>query len=455
MIKNCTDLEKAYGRGARVVLGAIDAAIKTVEPGMLVMDAVKAGKNSLVFSDIYGKSFEIDYSDFKDVYVVGAGKAAAPMAAALSKILKGRIKGGAINIPRGARHPAAIDDSISITRASHPVPDERGVRGALKIAGVLEKEANKDDLAIILISGGGSALLPLPAEGVSLLDIQQVTKSLLASGASIYEINAVRKHLSSVKGGQLARRAKCRVVSLILSDVVGDDLAVIASGPTFPDPTTFSDALEVVMRYGIRNARVARYLENGVEGKVADTPKPGDLLFRRVKNVLIGNNQAACEGAARYLARRVPTVESLGSEFGGEAKNFGKFIARVASSRSGPFALVAGGETTVMLGNSPSGKGGRNQEAALACALNLEEDPVTKNTIVIAFVGTDGIDGNSDAAGAIVSAKSIGFVGRADAQRYLRRHDSYHALKKTKSLVFTGYTGTNVNDIAIALRLNS
>lgn len=453
MIKNHAELEKAYGKSAGIVLGAIEAAIKNVEPGTLVKNAVKAGKSSLAFSDIYGKSFEIDSDDFKDVYVVGAGKAAAPMAAALSKIFKRRIKGGAINVPRGTHHPAAaIDDNISITHASHPVPDERGVRGALKITDVLEKKASKDDLAIVLISGGGSALLPLPAEGISLLDKQQVTKSLLASGASIHEINAVRKHLSAVKGGQLARRAKCRVVSLILSDVVGDDLAVIASGPTFPDPTTYSDALGIVKRYKIRNVRVARHLENGADGKFVDTPKPGDPLFRRVKNILIGNNQAACEGAARYLAQRMPTVESLGSEFDGEARDYGKFIARVASGRGGRFALVAGGETTVRLGNSPSGKGGRNQEAALACALALQKD---SGGTIAAFVGTDGIDGNSDAAGAIVSVKSADIVGRTDALRYLRRHDSYRALKKTKSLVFTGYTGTNVNDIAIALRLNS
>lgn len=456
MIRNRTDLERAHGRGARIVLGAVEAAIKSAEPGTLVKNAVRAGKRSLVFSDIYGrKSFEISLDDFRDVYVVGAGKAAAPMAQALSSILKGRIKGGAINVPRGARFSAhAKIGRISITRASHPVPDERGVRGAAKIANVLEK-ARDNDLAIVLISGGGSALLPLPAQGISLFDKQQVTKSLLASGASIHEINAVRKHLSAAKGGQLARRAKCRVVSLILSDVVGDDLAVIASGPTFPDPTTYCDALEIIKRYRIKNAKVARHLEKGADGRIAETPKPGDPLFDRVRNVLIGNNQVACEGAARYLARHVPTVESLGSEFDGEAGHFGRFVARVASgNRTGPFALVAGGETTVRLGNtsslSPSVKGGRNQEAALACSLALMEPGV-----VVAFVGTDGIDGNSDAAGAIVSASSAGAVGRADAWRYLRRHDSYHALKKIKSLVFTGYTGTNVNDIAIALRLNS
>jgi glycerate-2-kinase len=441
LIKNRADLERVHGRGARIALGAVEAAIKSVEPGALVRRAVKTNKSSITFSDIYGRSFTI--KDFKDVYVVGAGKAAAPMAAALSKMLKGKITAGAINVPRGT-HAAAID-GVSVTYASHPVPNERGVKGAAKIARMLER-ADKDDLALILISGGGSALLPLPAEGISLLDKRQVTKDLLASGASIHEINAVRKHLSAVKGGQLVRRARCRAVSLVLSDVVGDDLAVIASGPTFPDPTTYSDALEIVKRYRVGNAKIARHLAKGAAGEIAETPKPGDPLFRRIRNVLIGNNRVACEGAARYLARHVQTVESLGSEFGGEAQDFGRFIAKVASGRPGPFALVAGGETTVKLGNA-AGRGGRNQEAALACALALKN----QKGITAAFVGTDGIDGNSDAAGAIISDKSK--IDTADARRHLRGHDSYSALKKMESLVFTGYTGTNANDIAIALRL--
>ncbi|AIC14817.1 glycerate kinase type-2 family protein [Nitrososphaera viennensis] len=450
MIKNRADLERVHGRGAGIALGAVEAAIKSVEPGTLVKRAVRAGnKGSITFSDICGRSFTV--RGFKEVYVVGAGKAAAPMAAAVSKILKGRVAGGAINVPRGARFAAAIDH-VSTTCASHPVPDECGVRGAKKIARVLEK-ADEDDLAIVLISGGGSALLPLPADGISLFDKQQATKALLASGASIHEINAVRKHLSAIKGGQLARRARCRVVSLVLSDVIGDDLAVIASGPTFPDPTTYSDALEIVKRYRIGNAKVSRYLEKGADGKIAETPKPGDPLFSRVRNILIGNNQVACESAARYLARRVSAVESLGSEFDGEAQDFGRFVAKVASGRPGPFAIVAGGETTVRLGNATAGKGGRNQEAALACALALKEP----KGMTAAFVGTDGIDGNSDAAGAIISERSAKAVAadRANARRYLRGHDSYSALKKMESLVFTGYTGTNVNDIAIALRLNS
>ncbi len=435
-----------HGRGAKTVLGAIEAAIKSVDPEKLVKRSVKVGKSSITFVDIYGKSFAIN--DIGDIYVVGAGKAAAPMATAISKILKRRIKDGAINVPRGS-HVTAIDN-ISITYASHPVPDKHGAQGTKKIVKLLEKNADKKDLVIVLISGGGSALLPLPVDGLSLSDKQGATKSLLASGASIQEINAVRKHLSAVKGGQLARRIRCRAASLILSDVVGDDPSVIASGPTFPDPTTYSDALEIAKKYKIRNPKIARHLRRGAAGELLETPKPGDPLFSRISNVMIGNNSVACESAVRYLARNVPTVKSLGSGFDGEAKNFGKLVAKAISSRAGPFAIVAGGETTVKLGSS-SGKGGRNQEAALACALAIKD----VQGIIAAFVGTDGIDGNSDAAGAIVSTESSTAADQIHAQKYLIKHDSYRALKRMGSVIFTGYTGTNVNDIAIALRLNA
>jgi glycerate 2-kinase len=445
LIKNSADLERLHGRGAKIALGAMEAAIKSVDPGMLVKRAVKVRKNSITFLDIHGRSFTI--KDFGDIYVVGAGKAAAPMAAAMSKILKRRITDGAINVPRGSR--ATAIDNISITYASHPVPDERGANGTKKIIKLLERKAGEKDLVIVLISGGGSALLPLPADGLSLSDKQNVTRSLLASGASIHEINTVRKHLSAVKGGQLARHIRCRAVSLILSDVVGDDLAVIASGPTFPDPTTYTNALEIVRKYTIRNARITRHLTSGAVGKLLETPKPGDPLFNRLWNIMIGNNSVACESAVRYLADKVPAVENLGSEFDGEAKNFGKHIAKVISSRAAPFAIVAGGETTVKLG-ATSGKGGRNQEAALACALAIKDI----EGITAAFVGSDGIDGNSDAAGAIVSTESATVADQINARHHLLGHDSYSALKRMQSLIFTGYTGTNVNDIAVALRLN-
>lgn len=438
MIKNRVALAKFHGKGASVALGALEAAVKSVDPRALVRRALKFRAGSLLATDIRGKTSR--FGSFNDVYIVGAGKAAGAMADAACAILKGRVAGGAINVPYGIE---ASNDQLSVTHASHPVPDENGVRGTEKIIAVLER-AREDDLVIVLISGGGSALMPLPAKGLSLNDKQKATSGLLASGASIHEINVVRKHLSQVKGGQLATHTRARIVALVLSDVVGDDLGIVASGPAYPDSSTFADALAVARKYGLTGA-AARHIAKGVRGLIEETPKPGDPVFGRVTNVLIGNNEVACRSAAGYLRRRGLRVENLGSGFDGEARDLGVVLARLAENRARkPFALVAGGETTVKLGSRP-GTGGRNQEAALSCALAL----AAGRRVVAAFMGTDGIDGNSDAAGAIVSGRSAAIAKKINAGRYLARHDSYHALEKMGSLIFTGPTGTNVNDVAV------
>ncbi len=437
MIKNRAALEKFHGKESSLVLAALAAAIKSVDPRDIVRKSLSFRNGALVVRDIAGKSFKIE--KFADVYIVGAGKASAAMAESAAEVLKGRIAGGAITVPRGTK--ASVGE-ISLTYASHPVPDSQGMRGAKKIVSVLE-ESKPDDLIIVVVSGGGSALMPLPAKGLTLKDKQEATTALLASGATIHEINTVRKHLSSVKGGQLVRHTRSRVLSLVLSDVIGDDLAVIASGLTFPDSSTFSDAWQVIERYGITKKRAARHIARGARRLIEETPKPGDPVFARVTNVLVGNNTVACRAAVSYLRQKKVHAEYLGSGFDGQARNFGVFMARLVGdigSRS-PFALVAGGETTVRL-RGKSGTGGRNQEAALAFALEH-----TKATA--AFMGTDGIDGNSDAAGAIVSEKSVALAQKVDARAFLARHDSYHALKKMNSLILTGHTGTNVNDIAI------
>jgi glycerate-2-kinase len=333
------------------------------------------------------------------------------------------------------------------------VPGRAGVEGTRKILSVLEK-AGQGDLVFVLISGGGSALMPLPVPGVSLADKQRITELLLRSGASIHEMNAVRKHLSAVKGGQLLRHvdSSCTVVSLILSDVVGDDLGVIASGPTSPDGSTFADALKILKKYGIKNQAALAHIARGVRGDVEETPKPHDPAFSRVHNLLIGNNAIACANAIAYLEKRGVQAVHLGSEFDGEARDFGAFLARLASDLGGdrPFAMVAGGETTIRLNRSGNGTGGRNQEAALACMMELR-----RSDVALACMGTDGIDGNSDAAGALVSPKTVALASKLDLKKYLDGHDSYHAFKKLRSLIFTGYTGTNVNDIAIICKASA
>jgi len=429
-------------RSSLLVLAALEAAIGSVRPAALVMRAVKFNKE-LSVRNIKGKIIRL--RKFDRIYIVGAGKAAAGMAAALALTLRGRVVGGAITVPYGTR---AKIKGISVTHASHPVPDGSGVQGTKRILNVLRK-VQKNDILFVLISGGGSALMPLPASGVSLADKKRITDLLLRSGASINEINVVRKHLSAVKGGQLLRHidGECTVVSLIMSDVVGDDLGVIASGPTCPDTSTFGDALKILKKYHIKSPEaVLAHIISGTTGEIKETPKPFDPMFSRVHNVMIGNNAIACANAVSYLKKQGIRGVHLGSDFDGQARDFGTFLARLASDLgcTKPFAIVAGGETTVKLNNSRNGIGGRNQEAALTCLLKLE-----RHDIAVACIGTDGIDGNSNAAGALVSRKTIALARDMKLQKYLGSHNSYHAFKKLHSLIFTGNTGTNVNDIAI------
>jgi glycerate-2-kinase len=443
LIANRRELARFHSdRSSKLVLAALEAAVESVMPDVLVKRAVEFD-GRLLIHDIHGSAIRL--KKFERIFVVGAGKAAAGMASTLCSILRKRVTDGAITVPNGIN---AKIKGISVTQASHPMPDSSGLDGTKKILNVLSK-ARKGDLVFILISGGGSALMPLPAPGISLADKQKITDQLLRSGASIQEMNVVRKHLSAVKGGQLLRYidSSCTVVSLIISDVVGDDLGVISSSPTYPDSSTFQDALQVLKRFRIKYPDAAlEHVVRGSKGEIEETPKAHDPTFSRVHNVLIGNNAIACTSALNYFEKRGIRAVHLGSEYDGEAKDFGRFIARLASDLgSGKFAIVAGGESTVRL-NKSRGVGGRNQEAALACLTKIRHD------VSAAFMGTDGKDGNSDAAGALVSPKTVSLAKRIDLQKYLLDHDSYSAFKKLNSLIFTGYTGTNVNDIAIVCK---
>ncbi|MDQ3727001.1 MAG: DUF4147 domain-containing protein [Thermoproteota archaeon] len=422
----------------------MSAAIDSVRPDSLIKRAVKFSNNELTARDIYGNVARL--AEFENVYIVGAGKAASGMAFAMCSILDDKVAAGAITVPYGIKSKMNLK-RVLVTEASHPIPDNAGIEGTKKILSVLEK-AGENDLVVFLISGGGSALMPMPASDICLADKQKITGSLLRSGASIHEINAVRKHLSAVKGGQLLRHVNrsCTLLSLILSDVIGDDLGIIASGPTYPDSSTFSDAVNILRKYRIeRPVAAIEYLTKGARGKIHETPKPQEEVFSRIHNMLIGNNAVACKAAEDYLKKHGMQTVNLGSEFNGEAKEFGLFLARLTLDLGCKrLAIVAGGETTVRLGKSKSGLGGRNQEAALTCLAEVNRDDV-----VIACMGTDGIDGNSDAAGAILSSQTILLAKKMDLKKYLNRHDSYHVFKKLNSLIFTGFTGTNVNDVAI------
>jgi len=390
----------------------------------------------------------------KNVFVLGAGKASAVMAAAVEHLLGKRVTGGLINVKYG--HTARLK-RIELNECGHPVPDAAGVAGARRIMDIARR-AGENDLVICLISGGASALLPAPAPPITLEEKQQVTRLLLACGATIHEINAVRKHISEVKGGQLARLAyPARVLSLLLSDVIGDPLDVIGSGPTAPDASTFADALAVLDKYGLRErvpAAVRERLERGAAGRIPETPKADDPVFERTQNLIVGNNRTAVDAAAK-IARVFgfrPLVLSTMIE--GETREVARVHAAIvreilASGRPArpPVCLISGGETTVTLRGN--GLGGRNQEFVLAAAIELAGLP----DVVVLSGGTDGTDGPTDAAGAIADGATQARAERIglDARRMLADNDSYHFFEPLGDLIKTGPTNTNVMDLRLVL----
>jgi hydroxypyruvate reductase len=400
--------------------------------------------------------YSCDLTKVRNIFVVGAGKASARMAGALEEILGDRIAGGWINVKSAGAAEQPLR-RIHVHEAGHPVPDEAGLRGAREIVKILES-AGEGDLVLLCLSGGGSALMPLPVAGVSLADKQAATQALLACGADIREINTVRKHLSQLKGGRFAQAAQpAEVVALILSDVVGDPLDAIASGPSAPDRTTFSDALAVLSKYGIESRAprsVLEHLRAGAAGAKAETPKPGDPVFAKVRNLIIANNAAsvaACARKARALGYR-PLV--LSSTIEGEAREVARVCTAIAreSLASGrpiapPACLISGGETTVTLRGN--GRGGRNQEFALAAALAARG----LEGVAILAGGTDGTDGPTDAAGALADGATCDRAAQLglSAADFLARNDSYHFFQPLGDLLMTGPTGTNVMDLYLLL----
>jgi len=388
------------------------------------------------------------------VRVVGMGKASAAMAGPLEEALGDRIDSGILVVKYGHARPLT---RIRVREAGHPVPDEAGVQGTKELVRLLEG-AEAGDLVLCLISGGGSALSPAPAEGITLEEKQEITQILLSSGATIHELNTVRKHLSRVKGGRLARLAHPAVVlSLILSDVVGDDLDTIASGPTVPDRGTFQDCLGIMKRKGILNVTppaVLSLLEAGARGEIPETPKAGDPVFKDVRNLIVGNNEMALRAAGKK-ARELGYEPLFPSGFQeGEAREVARALVSLARNfrreggpASHPLCIITGGETTVTVRGK--GKGGRNQEFALAAALEM----AGLEGIVVLSGGTDGTDGPTDAAGAVADGRSVerGRLAGMDAQAYLDANDSYHFFDPLGDLLMTGPTFTNVMDLRLAL----
>ena len=424
-------------------------ALRAADPNHILSSHVSLRQNVL---RVGKKRYPL--SRFDRIMVVGAGKASAAMAANLEEILGSRITDGWINVKYG--HGRKLR-RIQIQEASHPLPDENGLRGAREIVRLLENLTDRD-LVIFLISGGGSALLPSPRPGITLEEKQKVTDLLLRSGATIQEINVLRKHLSVLKGGGLARTAyPATLISLILSDVIGDPLDAIASGPTVPDPTRFEDCARILDRHELWEKippTVARHIREGMEGKKEETLKEGDPAFEKVYNLIVGNNLLAMKEAqkkARALGYRTAMLSSLVE---GETREVAKVHAAVAKEVllsgnpiSSPACILSGGETTVTL--KGKGKGGRNQEFTLALALEI----AGWKEIVGLSAGTDGTDGPTDAAGAFADGETLGRAKALglDPWLSLRENDSYPFFEKLGDLLMTGPTGTNVMDLRIML----
>ncbi len=426
-------------------LAILKAALKAADPVEAVQRHVSVGNGIL---KVDKQRYKL--AAFQNIYVIGAGKASASMAVAIERLLGKRITEGFINVKYD--HVAKLRH-IRLNECGHPVPDENGVRGAKEIGRIAAK-ATKGDLVIFLVSGGASALLPFPALPITLAEKQAVTGMLLRSGANINEMNAVRKHISSLKGGQLSALANpATVISLILSDVIGDKLDVIGSGPTAPDLSTFLDAKAIFEKYGLTGqipASVRDRIEDGIRGVIPETPK----YVARTQNVVVGSNQLALDAAAAEAKRLGYRPMILSSFIEGETRDVARMHAAIAREivtfgrpAKAPACVISGGETTVTIRGE--GKGGRNQEFALAAAIDIQDLP----GVCMLSAGTDGTDGPTDAAGAICDNTTIACGAREgmDPHDFLNRNDSYDFFGRIGDLIKTGPTGTNVMDVRLIL----
>jgi glycerate 2-kinase len=429
-------------------------ALSAVDPYQRLKAMVRIVGNRLIIGSNEASEKVLDLNGFEKIFLIGTGKASSSMAQALEELFGDRITRGLVTTKYGHGLPLRFTEVIE---AGHPLPDSKGMEGARRIKELLQTTGPKD-LVLFLISGGGSALLPLPADGITLEEKQELTQLLLDCGADIREINTIRKHISQIKGGWLARWAfPSTVMTFILSDVVGDPLDVIASGPTVPDPSTFQEAWAILKKYGLINeiaSSIRNHLQAGKEGQREETPKAGEGIFEKVHNMVIGSNIIALRAAEKEFSSAGFNTMILSSSVVGETREAARFhgaIAREVASTGHPIrkpaCILSGGETTVTI--KGKGLGGRNQEFVLSGA--FEVNGLEK--VVLLSAGTDGTDGPTDAAGAIADhttiarSKQIGL----DPLNYLENNDSYHFFEKLGDLLITGPTRTNVMDVRIIL----
>ena len=438
--------------GREPLLRYFRAAVTAVDPSRLVATALRADGDSLLLSTPANRA-SLPLKALRRIYLVGGGKAGRAMGEAALAAIGERVVAGAVSVPRGT---GSMAGPVRFVGSGHPLPDDGSAEAAREILSLLAG-AGEDDLVIALVSGGASAMVSAPVEGVSAGEKAEIFRLLLSAGADIGSFNTVRKHLSAVKGGLLARAAHPATVwALLLSDVAGDDPSVIASGPFSPDPTTYADAIGVLERYGLLSASpasVRRHLAAGVSGRIPETPKPGDPAFERVTCAIIGSNRTAMEAAAGAASRDGARTVLLPGFLRGDARDCARaFCARLreAAEALAPghaVTVIAGGETTVDVRGG--GKGGRNQEFALSCAVGLSGE---NGTAVLAG-GTDGIDGPTDAAGAFADGETVARAAALGLSpgAHLANHDAYPFFRALGDLVITGPTGTNVADLVIGM----
>ena len=420
------------------------AALRAADPAIAVRQHLRRDGDTIV---VGGRA----YPGVRRVVLVGAGKAGAPMAHAAAEIVGDAVGAGLVIVKEG-HLGEPLDPRVEIVEAAHPVPDERGAQAAARMAELLGG-LREGDLALVLISGGGSALSTWPAPGLTLAHLQAMTAALLRCGAPIGAINALRKHTTRLFGGQLARLAQpAQVAALIVSDVIGSPLDVIGSGPTAPDPTTYADAWAIVQRYELADqlpAELTEHLRRGLAGGLPETPKPGEALWARVHNTVIASNAVAAQAALAAARERGWRAQVLTTYLEGEAREIGKVAAALAREQAQlgapdrPALMICGGETTVTIRGD--GLGGRNQELALGAVAGLAGLP---GALVVALA-TDGGDGPTDAAGAVASGDTLaraGALGLAPDE-FLRRNDAYHFFAPLGDLLRPGPTLTNVNDL--------
>lgn len=443
-IKNRPVLER--GDLHRIALDIIEYGLESADPYRAVVTSLRISDNIIYVRDTMVKVRG-------RIHVIGFGKASRRMADAMYDVLGNRIAGGIVISPEGSGYIGPIE----IVKGDHPIPGNNTLKSSQRVLEYLQNNVYEDDTVFILISGGGSALFEVPERNVSLDDVGRLAKELMRRGADIFELNTVRKRFSRVKGGKLLRYIRARnIVSLIISDVIGDRLDTIASGPTAPDETSYGDVYSILTRRGLWNEMpetMRSIIEAGLRGELPDTPKSGDPIFSNVHNIIIASNAIALESMARKAEEYGFKSLILTSMVEGEAREVGKVIASIiknilAYSRpvEKPVAILIGGETVVTVRGK--GVGGRNQELCLSLAVSIKG----LETVAVCM-GTDGIDGISPAAGAIVDGYTIdeGYRLGLDPIAYLENNDSYTYFSKINRAIITGYTGTNVNDVLLAL----